>query len=99
LKTEWIFKITHQAEGLIDKFKAYLEAKGFIQIESISYKETFSPMGSFVSICIFITLVVHLDLELFQMKVKTACLNGKLKEEIYMNEPIGFPLTGEKLCL
>ena len=43
-----------------------------------------------VSIHLILAIVVHLDLELFQMDVKTAFLNGELDEEIYMDQPIGF---------
>jgi len=42
------------------------------------------------SIRLLLALVAHLDLELFQMDVKTAFLNENLEEEIYIDQPIGF---------
>ena len=53
-----------------------------------------------VSIHLILAIVVHLDLELFQMDVKTAFLNGELDEEIYMDQPIGFEVKEQwhKLC-
>jgi len=63
--------------------------KEFTQIESIDYKEVFSPAVRFASIRLILALVAHLELELFQMDVNT---NGNLEEEIYMYQPIGFVL-------
>jgi len=74
--------------------------KGFIQIEGIDYEETFSPVVRFASIHLLLALVAHLNLELFQMDVKTAFLNGNLEEEIYMDQAIGFILKSQedKVC-
>ena len=47
-------------------------------------------MVRFVSIRLILAIVAHLDLELFQMDVKTTFLNGELDKEIYMDQPIGF---------
>ena len=54
----------------------------------------------FVSILLILAIVAHLDLELFQMDVKTAFLNRELDEEIYMDQPIGFEVKeqGCKVC-
>jgi len=68
--------------------------KGFIQIKNIDYEERFSPMVRIASICLLLTLVAHLDLDLLQMDVKTAFLNSNLKEEIYIDQHIGFVSKG-----
>ena len=55
-------------------------AKGYTQREGIDYKQTFSPVSTKDSFRIIMALVAHYDLELHQMDVKTAFLNGDLKK-------------------
>jgi Reverse transcriptase (RNA-dependent DNA polymerase) len=87
---KWIFK-TKEVEtdsGEIDiKYKARLVAKGYSQVHGVDYKETFAPVVRFTSVRILLAL---LDLELHQMDVVTAFLNGDLNEEIFMEQPEGF---------
>jgi len=93
-------KIKHQEDGLIDKFETPLATKGFTQIEGIDYEETFSPVVTFASIRLLLAIVAHLDLELFQIDVKTGFFNGSFEEEIYMDQPIDFVSKGheDKVC-
>ncbi|GKC61019.1 retrovirus-related pol polyprotein from transposon TNT 1-94 [Tanacetum coccineum] len=59
-------------------------AQGYNQQEGIDYNETFAPIVRLEAIRIFLSFVVY------QMEVKSALLNGKLKEEVYVKQPPGF---------
>jgi len=82
---KWVFKTKRDTKSNIERHKARLVAKGYTQKDDIDYKETFSPVSLKDSLRIVMTLVAHYDLELHQMDVKTAFLNGNLEEEVYMD--------------
>ena len=71
-------------------------AKSYTQVEGINYKETFSPVVRLSSVRLLLTLVAHLNLDLFQMDVKTAFLDENLEEEIYIDRPIDFVSKGQE---
>ena len=73
-----IFKTNHSSECKVKQFKARLVTKGFKQHLGIDYDETFSSVLK-DSLRIILTLTAHFDLELHQMDMKTAFLDGDLK--------------------
>jgi hypothetical protein len=87
-----VFKTKRYSKGNIERYKARFVVKGFTKKWGIDYKETFSPVSKKGSLIIIMALVAHYDLELHQMDVKTAFLNGNLEEEVYMDQPEGFSL-------
>ena len=58
---KWIFKTKRDSKGNVERYKAQLVAKGFIQKEGIDYKETFSLVSSKDSFRIIMILVAHYD--------------------------------------
>ena len=78
-----------KADGTIDKYRARLVIKGYRQKEGLDYFDTYSPMTRITSIRMILAITVLRNLEVHQMDVKTAFLNGDLEEEIYMEQPEG----------
>ncbi|KAD6118818.1 hypothetical protein E3N88_10089 [Mikania micrantha] len=95
-----IFKRKMKADGSIDKYKARLVIKGFRQKEGLDYFDTYSPVTRITSIRMVLAIAALRNLEVHQMDVKTAFLNGDLEEEIYMEQPVGFLAPGQagKVC-
>ncbi|GJS65670.1 putative RNA-directed DNA polymerase [Tanacetum coccineum] len=77
-------------DGKVHTYKARLVAKGYTQTYEIDYEETFSPVAKIKSIRIMLAIAAFHDYEIWQMDVKTAFLNGKLTEDVFMAQPEGF---------
>nr|GEX54617.1 retrovirus-related Pol polyprotein from transposon TNT 1-94 [Tanacetum cinerariifolium] len=70
--------------------KARLVAKGYAQEEGIDFEESFAPVARLEAVRIFIAYAAHKSFPIYQMDVKTAFLNGPLKEEVYVAQRDGF---------
>ncbi|GKB80406.1 retrovirus-related pol polyprotein from transposon TNT 1-94 [Tanacetum coccineum] len=84
------FMIKLDEYGDVLKNKAQLVAKGYRQEDGIDFEESFAPVARIEAIRIFIANVASKNMTIYQMDVKTAFLNGELKEEVYVNQPEGF---------
>jgi hypothetical protein len=90
VQCKWVLHVKRDKLGSIARFKARLVAKGFTQIPGQDFTFTFAPVARWDSIRTILCIAALHDLELRQLDVKTAYLNGPLDEEIYMKAPAGF---------
>nr|GFA57383.1 hypothetical protein [Tanacetum cinerariifolium] len=87
---KWIYKVKLDELGGILKNKARLVARGYRQEEGIDFEESFASVARLEAIRIFLAYAVQNNMVVYQIDVKTAFLNGKLREEVYVNQPDGF---------
>nr|GFB94126.1 retrovirus-related Pol polyprotein from transposon TNT 1-94 [Tanacetum cinerariifolium] len=80
---KWIYKVKLDELGGILKNKARLVARGYRQEEGIDFKESFALVARLEAIRIFLAYAAHKNMVVYQMDVKTAFLNGNLREEVY----------------
>jgi hypothetical protein len=92
--TKWVFRNKQDENGVVTRNKARLVAKGYSQVEGLDFNKTFAPVASLESIHMLLTHVTHHGFKLYQMDVKSAFLNGAIKEEMYVEQPPGFESEG-----
>lgn len=97
ITNKWVFKLKRKADGCVDKYKARLVARGFSQKFGFDYSETYAPVAKLVTLKCLLAIANQNDLQIHQMDVKSAFLNGDLTEEIYMELPDGFKQK-KKVC-
>ncbi|KAI4385690.1 hypothetical protein MLD38_003685 [Melastoma candidum] len=88
--TKWVFRNKLDESGSVVRNKARLVAKGYSQSERIDYDETYAPVARLEAIRLLLAYAFYNDFKLFQMDVKSAFLNGEIKEEVYVDQPPGF---------
>nr|GEV88251.1 integrase, catalytic region, zinc finger, CCHC-type, peptidase aspartic, catalytic [Tanacetum cinerariifolium] len=93
---KWVYKVKLDELGGILKNKARLVDHGYRQEEGIDFEESFSSVVRLEAIRIFLAYAAHKDMVVYQMDVKTAFLNGNLREEKYGFEscdPVDTPMV------
>ncbi|GKE65809.1 integrase, catalytic region, zinc finger, CCHC-type containing protein [Tanacetum coccineum] len=98
---KWLWKNKCDAEHIVVWNKSRLVAKGYKQEEGIDFEELFAHVARLEAVRMFIAFVAHRNITIFQMDVKTAFLNGPLKEEVYVTKETYYlfntPMATERL--
>jgi hypothetical protein len=82
--TKWVFHNKQDEHGVVTRNKVPFVAKGYAQVAGLDFEETFAPVTRLESIRILLAYAAHHSFKLFQMDVKSAFLNGPIKEKVYV---------------
>jgi len=89
LGAKWVYKVKHNADGSVSKYKVRLATKGYAQTYGIDYEETYNPIAKMTTIRTIIVMAITKRWSLHQMDAKNVFLHGDLQEEMYMEKPLG----------
>ena len=94
--SKWVFHVKKDTAGNIVRYKAHLVAQGFFQVSGVNYFDTFAPVAKLAAIRSVLAMATAEDLELHQINIKGAYLNGELTDHkvIFMQQPPGYHTPG-----
>jgi hypothetical protein len=92
--SKWVFKKKLRPDSNIERYKARLVIKSYLEKEGEDFFDTYSPVARLTTIRVLLSLAVSHGLLIHQMDVKTTFLNGELDEEIYIEQPAGLVGNG-----
>lgn len=94
---KWVYKTKFNENGEVEKHKARLVAKGFAQQPGVDYDETFAPVARLDTVRTILAIAASNHWLVYQMDVKSAFLNGILKEDVYVVQPPGYEVEDQRL--
>ncbi|KAG5673868.1 hypothetical protein PVAND_003879 [Polypedilum vanderplanki] len=97
--SKWVFKKKEDQEGNIIEYKARLVAQGYSQKYGEDYDEVFAPVTRSSTFRLLLAVSGRRKYYVKQFDIKTAFLNGELKEEIYLKQPPGYEINNQVLRL
>ena len=93
---KWVFKTKRDSTGIIIKHKARLVAKGYVQRQGVDFDEVFAPVARLETVRLLLALAASEGWPVHHMDVKSAFLNGELREDVYVAQPPGFVVAGKE---
>lgn len=90
VRCKWVFKVKHNLDKFVQRYKARLVLKGFQQTLSLDYFKTLSPMVKSATIRVMLNVVVKYNWDIRWIDVNNAFLNHDFFETMYMHQLEGF---------
>jgi hypothetical protein len=84
---KWVYKVKHNVDESMSRYKARLVAKAYAQIYGIDYEETYSLVAKMTIVRVIIAIITTKGWSLHQMDVRNVFFHGDLQEEVYMEQP------------
>jgi Reverse transcriptase (RNA-dependent DNA polymerase) len=78
IEYKWVYKLKHNNDGTIERYKPRLVAKDYIQIYDIDYQEICAPVVKMNTIRFLFSIAVNQNWTLYQLDVTNAFLQGTL---------------------
>ncbi|GJT24372.1 ribonuclease H-like domain-containing protein [Tanacetum coccineum] len=88
--TKWVFMNKKDVKGIVIRNKARLVTQGHTQEKGINYDEVFAPVARIKAIMLFLAYVSFMGFMVYQIDVKSAFFYGRIEEEVYVCQPLGF---------
>ncbi|WVZ58997.1 hypothetical protein U9M48_009207 [Paspalum notatum var. saurae] len=89
---KWVYKVKRDERGEVVRHKARLVAHGFVLREGVDFNEVFAPVARMELVRLLLALAATRGWNVHHMDVKSAFLNGDLKEE----QPPGYVINSQE---
>ena len=93
---KWVYRTKLNYDGSINKHKARLVVKGYAQMFSVEFLETFALVAKLDTIRMLLALAAQKGWKIYQLDVKSTFLNGYLEEEIFVEQLKGFAIKDKE---
>jgi hypothetical protein len=88
--TKWGYRNKENEDGIVVKNKSRLVAQGYTQVEGLDFDKTFALVARHEAIRILLAYACSRNIKIYQMDFKSAFLNGKISELVYVEQTPGF---------
>ncbi len=83
---KWLYKVKHNANGFMNKYKTRLIVKDYSQIYDIYYEKTYNPIAKMIIIRALIIMVIAKRWSLHKMDVNNVFFHENLQEKIFLEQ-------------